>query len=72
VNDLSRAASRDRFSLDGHIAVVTGACGKLGPVWLDALLAAGARVAASMMAASSIASRFTPKAMFSAIELSDR
>ena len=46
MNDSSRAVSRDRFSLEHQIAVVTGACGKLGPVWVEALLDAGARVAA--------------------------
>jgi NAD(P)-dependent dehydrogenase (short-subunit alcohol dehydrogenase family) len=35
-----------RFRLDGQVAAVTGACGKLGPVWVSALVECGARVAA--------------------------
>ena len=38
--------SASSFRLDHQTAIVTGACGKLGPVWAGALLEAGARVAA--------------------------
>lgn len=50
------------FRLETQIAVVTGACGKLGPVWVEALLDAGARVAALELPAAS------PSAAFQALE----
>jgi NAD(P)-dependent dehydrogenase (short-subunit alcohol dehydrogenase family) len=37
---------KDLFSIKGEIAVVTGALGKLGPIWIDTLLEAGAKVLA--------------------------
>ena len=46
MTDSSGPASTDRFRLDGQVAVVTGACGKLGPIWIEALVDAGAQVAA--------------------------
>jgi NAD(P)-dependent dehydrogenase (short-subunit alcohol dehydrogenase family) len=48
-----------RFTLDGQVAVVTGACGKLGPIWVEALLEAGARVAALDLPGSAPSSAFT-------------
>jgi NAD(P)-dependent dehydrogenase (short-subunit alcohol dehydrogenase family) len=36
----------ETFNLSGEIGVVTGALGKLGPIWVETLLGAGARVLA--------------------------
>jgi NAD(P)-dependent dehydrogenase (short-subunit alcohol dehydrogenase family) len=49
------------FGLDDQVAVVTGAFGKLGPVWTEALLDAGARVAALDLPGA------TPSAAFAAL-----
>jgi NAD(P)-dependent dehydrogenase (short-subunit alcohol dehydrogenase family) len=46
------------FRLDGQIAVVTGACGKLGPIWVEALVDAGARVAALDLPESAVSPAF--------------
>ena len=46
------------FRLDNQIAVVTGACGKLGPVWAEALLDAGARVAALELAGAPVSAAY--------------
>jgi NAD(P)-dependent dehydrogenase (short-subunit alcohol dehydrogenase family) len=48
----------EAFRLDNQIAVVTGACGKLGPVWIEALLDAGARVAALELPGASASDAF--------------
>ena len=46
------------FGLEGEIAVVTGALGKLGPIWTEALLGAGASVFALDLAESKISEDF--------------
>jgi NAD(P)-dependent dehydrogenase (short-subunit alcohol dehydrogenase family) len=46
------------FRLDNQIAAVTGACGKLGPVWVEALLDAGARVAALELAGAPVSAAY--------------
>jgi len=46
------------FSLDSKIAVVTGALGKLGPVWIEALLDAGASVFALDLAQTPLSKAF--------------
>ena len=48
----------DGFRLDNQIAVVTGACGTLGPIWVEALLGAGARVAALELPGAPVSSVF--------------
>lgn len=54
MTDSSRTTSSDRFRLDDQVAVVTGACGKLGPIWIEALVDAGARVAALELPGASL------------------
>lgn len=46
------------FRLDNQIAIVTGACGKLGPVWAEALVDAGARVAALELAGAPVSAAY--------------
>ena len=50
------------FRLDNEVAVVTGALGRLGPVWIEALIDAGAKVAALDLPAA------TPSETFEALE----
>ena len=46
------------FNLDSDVAVVTGALGKLGPIWIGALLDAGASVFALDLPSSSVSLKF--------------
>lgn len=47
------------FRLDDELAVVTGACGRLGPVWIEALIDGGARVAALELPVSPASAAYT-------------
>jgi NAD(P)-dependent dehydrogenase (short-subunit alcohol dehydrogenase family) len=47
------------FRLDNQTAIVTGACGRLGPVWAEALADAGARVAAVELAGATLSAAYT-------------
>lgn len=49
---------KNLFGLDGEVAVVTGALGKLGSVWIEALVDAGASVFALDLANVSISEEF--------------
>ncbi|MBI3048991.1 MAG: SDR family oxidoreductase [Acidobacteria bacterium] len=46
------------FRLDNQTAIVTGACGRLGPVWAEALVDAGARVAALELAGAPVSAAY--------------
>ena len=45
---------KDLFRIDGEVAVVTGALGKLGPVWIETVLSGGASVFALDLAQAKI------------------
>ena len=49
---------KDLFRIDGEIAVVTGALGKLGPIWIETLLEAGAKVFAIDLPQADIPAEF--------------
>ena len=51
------------FSLESEVAVVTGALGKLGPVWIEALLDAGASVFALDLAQAPLSEEFSAPAI---------
>jgi NAD(P)-dependent dehydrogenase (short-subunit alcohol dehydrogenase family) len=68
-----------QFDLSGKVAIVTGAFGKLGPVWCEALLNAGAKVigldlasAVESSAASDLAARFRERLTFSCADVTSR
>ena len=50
---------KNLFGLDGEVAVVTGALGKLGPIWIEALLDAGAAVFALDLANAKVSEDFS-------------
>ena len=50
---------KNLFSLDAEVAVVTGALGKLGPIWTEALLDAGASVYALDLADARVSEDFS-------------
>jgi NAD(P)-dependent dehydrogenase (short-subunit alcohol dehydrogenase family) len=67
------------FELSGKTAVVTGALGKLGPVWCEALLTAGAQVvgidlpsAHESAGVAKLKSRFGNKLVFLSGDVTDR
>lgn len=49
---------KDLFDLEGEIAVVTGGLGKLGPIWIEALLEAGSAVFALDLPGQKISDEF--------------
>lgn len=50
---------KNLFDLKDDVAVVTGALGKLGPIWIEALLGAGASVFALDLPGSNISAEFS-------------
>jgi len=49
---------KDLFRIDAEVAVVTGALGKLGPVWIETLLNGGASVLALDLAQAKISAEY--------------
>jgi NAD(P)-dependent dehydrogenase (short-subunit alcohol dehydrogenase family) len=49
---------KDLFALENEVAVVTGALGKLGSIWIEALLGAGASVCALDLESASLSDDF--------------